>query len=162
MPVWTLVYVWAYPPLALLTLLAAWRWGGRSERTIGFLYAIGTLIEFASQTRYDTFEPIIAAVDWSLFGLVTAVAVRDRHLWLSASAAALLLGNLGHMAKLSDPTLPKLAYAILIGSAGYPVLILLAIGIIAHKRRPVRPTPRFSLKFSRGFRSPPPWRRRMH
>ena len=139
MPAWTIWYVDAFPPLASLSVLLAWRWGSSTELIVAMIYVIGTDAQKAVTEvvglRFVHFEPIVATVDVAvLLGLVL-LAYRRPRLWLLGSAALQFVGCLGHAAKLFQPAMPALVYEILAGSAGYPLLVLLWLGTATARRR---------------------------
>lgn len=142
MPAWTIWYVEAFPPLVALSLVAAWRWGGTTELLVAFLYLAATDLQkiFAGVAgiRFVHFEPAVATVDIALLFGLSVLAHRRPSVWIIASAALQLIGCLAHVAKAVQPAMPALVYEILMGSTGYPLLLLLWIGIAGSKRRAAR------------------------
>jgi len=139
MPAWTIWYVGSFPPLAALSILLAWRWGGTTELLVALVYLIGTdLQKIAASTagiRFVHFEPVVATIDIAVFLALVVLAYRQPRTWLLCSAALQLIACLGHAAKALQPTMPALVYEILMGSAGYPLLLLLWLGIATCRRR---------------------------
>lgn len=142
MPAWTIWYVVCFPPLVAMSLLLAWRWGGTSELLAALVYLVGTdLQKVAASTpgiRFVHFEPIVATIDIAVFLVLVLLANRQPRIWLLCSAALQFIACLGHVAKVMQPAMPALVYEILMGSSGYPLLVLLWAGIAVDHRRRVR------------------------
>lgn len=142
MPAWTIWYVEAFPPLVALSLVAAWRWGGATELVVAFLYLAATDLQkiFAGVAgiRFVHFEPAVATIDIALLFGLSVLAHRRPRVWIVGSAALQLIGCLAHVAKAIQPAMPALVYEILMGSTGYPLLLLLWVGIAASKRKAAR------------------------
>jgi len=138
MPAWTIWYVDCFAPLVSVSLLLAWRWGGPTELLVALIYLIGTDLQKAvartAGVRFVHFEPIVATIDIAAFLGLVILAYRRPRVWLLCSAALQFLACLGHVAKLLQPGMPALVYEILMGSTGYPLLVLLWIGIAMHHR----------------------------
>lgn len=132
------LYVESFAPLCALLLILAWRFGGRIELIVACLFMIATDLQRAfvalNSQSYSRFEPALAAIDWALCVSLFLLCLRRPKPWLLATAALQFLSSFGHLAKLIDVGLSPLAYAILMGSGGYPTLILLGAGIISHAR----------------------------
>lgn len=77
---------------------------------------------------YRTIEIGVAGVDLCLLIALVACLVRYERRWLYAASALQFVVVTAHFAKLAEPTISRLAYAIMTGSGGYPSLILLATG----------------------------------
>jgi hypothetical protein len=139
MPAWTVWYVVCFPPLVALSLLMAWRWGGATELLVALVYLVGTDLQKAVAStpgiRFVHFEPIVATIDIAAFLLLAVLAYRCPRLWLLCSAALQFIACLSHVAKVLQPAMPALVYEILMGSSGYPLLILLWTGIATDYRR---------------------------
>lgn len=146
MPAWTIWYVACFPPLVALSLLLAWRWGGMTELLAALDYLVGTdLQKVAASTpgvRFVHFEPVVATIDITVFLVLLLLAYRRPRTWLLCSAALQFIACLGHVAKVMQPAMPALVYEILMGSSGYPLLLLLWAGIAIDHRRRVRLTAR--------------------
>lgn len=142
MPGWTIWYVEAFLPLVALSLVAAWRWGSTTELLVAFLYVAATDLQKAFAAipgiRFVHFEPAVATIDIVVLVGLSVLAHRGRRLWIIASAALQFIGCLAHVAKAIQPAMPALVYEILMGSTGYPLLLLLWIGIAASRRETAR------------------------
>lgn len=129
-------------PLCLLLALAAWRWGGRVERQTSFAYLAAAIVVKLTQgtgaALYSSLEWSNAAVDVLLLLTFLHASLRGPHRWLLVATALQLLCSLSHLARMIDGDMSRLAYAILTGTGGYPILISLAAGIVARKRRAAR------------------------
>lgn len=142
MPAWTIWYVGCFPPLVALSLLLAWRWGATTELLVALVYLIGTDLQKAVAStpgvRFVHFEPVVATIDIAIFLALTILAYRQPRIWLLSSAALQFIACLGHVAKVLQPAMPALVYEILMGSSGYPLLVLLWIGIGIDRNRRMR------------------------
>lgn len=142
MPWWTAIYVELFFPLVCITFLAAIRWGASSEIAVAFAYLVATdsqkIAEGSGARMFAHFEGTVAVIDVALFVALLLVALQNQKKWMICCAALQLLSLFAHFGKLTDQAMSPLAYAILMGSGGYPSQILLSIGIgsrIAHARR---------------------------
>jgi hypothetical protein len=139
MPAWTVLYVEFFPPLCSLALLAAWHWGGKTELLAAASYVIATDLQKVVQgwgaPMFARLEVLVATLDTGLFLFLTALAVRTPRTWILCAAALQLLACTGHLAKALDWSITRLAYAIMMGISGYPLLILLTAGVIANARQ---------------------------
>lgn len=133
------IYVQLFAPLAAATFLGAiWR-GGKSEVLIGGMFVVATdlqkIAEHALASAYTAFDPIIAVTDASLFAVLLLIALRDPRVWILCATALQLVVSLAHVGKIMRPDISPLAYAILLGSGGYPSQLLLIIGILQSSRK---------------------------
>lgn len=144
MPAWTIWYVVCFPPLVALSLLLAWRWGGTTELLVALVYLLGTDLQKLAASRpgarFVHFEPVVATIDIAIFLALALLGSRSPRLWLLSSAALQFVACLAHVAKAMQPSMPALVYEILMGSSGYPLLVLLWIGIAVEHRRRTRST----------------------
>lgn len=136
------IYVNAFLPLCLLSLALAWRWGGSTERFVAWAFVIATLLQKSTQgltdPMFSEFELFVALLDFGLLIALLRASFRDPQTWLLIATALQLLSSLAHAARLADVRMTPLAYAILMGSGGYPTQLLLIYGIIALNRRRTR------------------------
>jgi len=143
MPAWTIWYVEAFLPLVALSLMAAWRWGSTTELLVALLYLAATDFQKAltgpAGVRFVHFEPAVATIDIAVLIGLAVLAHRGPRPWIICSAALQFIGCLAHVAKAIQPTMPALVYEILMGSTGYPLLLLLWLGIAASKWKAGRP-----------------------
>lgn len=132
MPNWTILYVWMFWPALVITVGMAAKWGGPAERWAGAAYLgaaiTETLIRAPMSHAYRTIDVGVAGVDLCLLIALIACLVRYERRWLYAASALQFVVVTAHIAKLTVPTISRLAYAIMTGSGGYPSLVLLAVG----------------------------------
>ena len=135
--------LWAYhalflPSLLLVALLAWWR-GEWPERTAAALYVaawIGTqLLKPDLLHRYHYVEIGVLTVDATLLVALTFLAIRSGRGWLIWATAFQLLSTSAHLGRALNPAFSALAYSILEGAWGYPMLIALALGTLWNPRR---------------------------
>jgi len=136
------IYVHAFDPLCVLAALAAWRWGSRTEVQAACLLLIATIAQRlweSGNSRFLVgFDWRQAAIDWTLFIAFVATTARRPRWWMVGITAFQLFSALAHIAKLIDGASSQLAYGILVGSGGYPILILLSAGIVTQARQRAR------------------------
>ncbi|WP_371425103.1 hypothetical protein [Tardiphaga sp.] len=139
------IYVHAIVPLSVLAALAAARWGGTTEKWFAWAFATAAigqkLVQGAGRTMYVGLEPGVALLDFALFITFLLLSVRCPKTWLLIATAFQLLSASAHLARIVDIGMSPLAYAILMGSGGYPILILLAAGIVAKARQQAKMRP---------------------
>ena len=124
--------------LLATALLAIYR-GQKPERIAAAMmsvaFVVSALLPETTSSRFDRLYLELFKVDAGLFvGLLLLALVANRYwpMWL----AALQLLTLGvHLVKVYDPTILPIVYARVSGEIGYPMLVLLVIGIgRAHRR----------------------------
>lgn len=143
MPLWTALYVLLFWPLLLGACIAAWRWGGKPERYVATAYAVAAIFEMLLRSRHGfaQLELGVAIVDICLLVALLFILVRQGRPWIYAAAAVQMVVVTGHLAKLLVPAISRMTYIIMTGAGGYPQVLLLVAGTIAHvlaKRTHVR------------------------
>lgn len=138
------IYVHAFLPLCLLTLGAAIRWGGTTERVVAWSCVIASVMEKMLMAlfgqNFSHLEPTVMVVDLALLAMFCWMALRDPRWWVLTACAFQLLSASAHLAHLADTGMSPLAYAILNGTGGYPTQFLLIAGIVGHHSRSRRGT----------------------
>lgn len=131
-------YVNAIYVLGPLTFFAAMIWGGRIERCVAVFYLVAWMASMASHTpgiEYLHFEEATLLVDAVLLLALLIVTVRAGYWWLIWSTSLHAIAVLGHLAKLVNPGISRLAYSLMAGISLYPTILLLALGVWLHHRR---------------------------
>ncbi len=130
-----LIFAFALASVAV----AAWLRGGRAERQAAAMYvaaAVATaLVRSRSPDRYLHLQVGVMVVDAALLLGLCLIVLREDRWWPIASAALQLVTMLGHVAKIIDPTIGRMAYFSTVVGSSVPSLILLIIGIANHARR---------------------------
>ena len=123
--------------LATLVPVAELR-GSRPERWAGRAFGAAAVLSVALQhftrERYHGVEYGVAAVDFCLFVALYVIAVRSGRTWLMVATALQAFPVLAHVGKTVNPNFGRLAYAMMTSSSGIPTLVLLAIGMLVHRR----------------------------
>lgn len=139
------IYVHAFLPLCMLLAIAAWRWGGNIERRASWAFVTAmtaaTLTQGLGHAMYSTVEWGVALFDVLLFLVFLNLSFRDPRAWLLVATALQLLSASAHLARMVHIGMSALAYGILTGTGGYPILILLAAGIVAKARLQMKTQP---------------------
>lgn len=136
------IYVQAFLPLCILLAIAAWLWGGNIERCASWAFvtsmALAKLTQGYGYPMYSAVEWSVAVLDALLVLVFFGLSFRNTKTWLLVATALQLLSALAHLARMIDVEMSRLAYAILTGTGGYPILILLAAGIVGKARPKMR------------------------
>jgi hypothetical protein len=134
-----LLYVNGFRVLFLLTIIAAMVWGGRTERGVAVLFvavwAASQALRAMADTRYLGFETGQLIIDMIMLIGLLIVTLRSGHWWLICATSFQAVGVLGHLAKLVNPVMSRMAYALMANISIYPAVIALAVGIWQHRRR---------------------------
>jgi len=131
-----------YLLLLLASGYAMWR-GGGPERIVGAAMLIAGVLTRASYLAHylpnaDYFEVVhwgVLAIDLVLLGVLLAVALTADRFWTLWLVAFHALGTGGHLVRGLDHGIEPIAYAILLASWSYPMVLLLVIGTARHARR---------------------------
>lgn len=127
--------------LALLVLCGAYAlvFGGAPERWGAGLYMTACfstyLVVAAPPSRFQSVEVGVFIVDAVVFLGFCALAVRAHRYWPIWVSALLGLGVLGHAAQWLGPTIIPWAYAVALSVWSYPILFILTLGTVAHRKR---------------------------
>jgi hypothetical protein len=132
------VYVYGFWVALPLTCLAAFRWGGRTERAISLLFLtalLGTSVVLNSYAEpFATIPIALVAIDCAVLAGLSAAAILSRRGWLIWATAFQIIATIGHLSRLMLPDLSRLAYGLMEGASGWPALLALMIGICRYRR----------------------------
>jgi hypothetical protein len=135
----TLIYVYTFWFALPLLVIAAMLWGGWAERTVAWLFVaalLGTqLLKSSVATSFLSLEAGVLLVDGALLVALGWIAIRTGKWWIICVTAFQLIAVLGHLGKLVNPGMSRMAYGLMESVSSYPALIALAIGIYLHRRR---------------------------
>ena len=127
---------------AILQLVAsgyAMARGGAPERVVGLslllAFGISMLLQQPMAERFVTVEWGMLAVDLSLLVVLVTVALYADRFWPLWVAAFHALSTGAHMVRGLDHGIEPMAYAILLASWSYPIILLLAVGTLRHAER---------------------------
>ena len=116
--------------------------GGAPERIGASLYALSVVATHILLTshaaRWQDVEYGEFIVDVVVFFAFLLLAVRADRFWPLWVSALLGLGVLGHLAMLGHPRVIPWAYAVVLSIWSYPILLIMAGGTLAHRRRLTR------------------------
>ncbi len=115
-------------------------WRGRIDaRIVAAFFFIGSFATFALRSHiaseYSSVEPAVLIIDVICFlAFAYAALISDRFwpLWVSGLQ---LTTSFGHVLKAIDASILPLAYAASLRFWGYPILIILAIGVWRGQQR---------------------------
>lgn len=117
---------------------AFWR-GKIDARIVAAAFFIGNFATFALRSRlsggYSSLEPGIFAVDVACFFAFTYAALISDRFWPLWVSGLQLTTSFGHVLKAIHTDMLPLAYAAALRFWGYPILIILAIGVWRGQRR---------------------------
>lgn len=118
---------------------ALWR-GKVDARIVAVTFLIGNYATIALRSHpeggYSSLESGIFAVDVACFLAFTYAAIISDRFWPLWVSGLQLTTSFGHVLKLIDSSLLPLAYAAALRFWGYPILIILAVGVWRSRRRP--------------------------
>ena len=113
--------------------------GNTDARIVGAVFLIGNFVTYALRSpfaqSYSSVETGIFAVDVIAFLAFTYAALISDRFWPLWVSGLQLTTNLGHVMKAVDLHLLPLAYAAALRFWGYPILIILAVGVWRSQRR---------------------------
>lgn len=134
-----ILYVYGFWVALPLTCLAAFRWGGRIECAMSLLFLLALVATTAVLESYaDPFASIpvaLVAVDCAVLLALLVAAMRSRRGWLIWASAFHIIATIGHLSKVMLPDLSRLAYGLMEGASGWPILLALMTGIWRYRRR---------------------------
>lgn len=111
---------------------AYWR-GKVDARIVAVAFFIGNfatiMLRSHSHGEYSALEPGVFAVDLACFVAFTYAALISDRFWPLWVSGLQLTTSFGHVLKLADSNLLPLAYAAALRFWGYPILIILAVGV---------------------------------
>jgi len=117
-------------------IYALWR-GGRPERIVGAATLLAWVATLALEDRRDWFELQwgILAVDFVFLAVLVALALVTDRSWLLFASAFQLLSVVTHLAISLDRGVRSLAYLRSLTIWSYLILMSLALGAHAYRRR---------------------------
>jgi hypothetical protein len=146
--------------LLVLCCAGAFIWGGGPERAGMAIYAAGSVATYilviTSPIHYRGVEVGVLTVDLLVFLGFILVALRAERYWPLWVSALVGVGVLGHLAMLLHPRVIPSAYAAVLSMWSYPILLVIAAGTAAHRRRLKRNGADPSWTRSSGPAGPPP------
>ncbi|WP_431469268.1 hypothetical protein [Sphingosinithalassobacter sp. LHW66-3] len=119
--------------------MAAFLWGERPEREAALLFLAGAALSELSKTdaasRFLMVEHGVLLFDLGFTAALGTLAILHKRWWLIWATAFHVLATLGHLGKLVEPEMSRMAYGLMQSASSYPVLIAFGIGIWAAQRR---------------------------
>ena len=114
--------------------------GGRDERAVAIIYAIGVIISPLvarpeAQLLFNGVERGLLAVDCTLFVAIAIVALRSNKFWPLWATWLLGIVLIAHLAPLLGTSISRLVYAQAEKLWSYPLLILLGAATWRHRQQ---------------------------
>jgi hypothetical protein len=112
--------------------------GGTPEKLTGWLLmaaAALTLLTGWRQAMFQQVEITMFSIDLALLAGLVVIALKADRLWPMVLAALQLDSAAIHVLKLLDADMIRITYALMVAIWSYPMLLVLAIGTIRHRRR---------------------------
>ncbi|MBI0473985.1 hypothetical protein D9601_01220 [Sphingomonas sp. MA1305] len=127
----------------LLTCAIAFYAGGAPERWTALVFILGAAATFVAPFSdalrpFGRLEPMLLLVDVAMLGGLVGIALRADRYWPLYVTALHFLAIAIHGVKAIQPTLVPWMYAGASGKIAYPMLLLLAVGAVRHRRRVAR------------------------
>lgn len=117
---------------------AFWR-GKIDARIVAAAFFIGSFATFALRSHvaseYSSIEPAVFAIDVICFLAFTYAALISDRFWPLWVSGLQLTTSFGHVLKAIHTDMLPIAYAAALRFWGYPILIILAIGVWRGQRR---------------------------
>lgn len=113
---------------------------GRTDaRIVGAVFLVGTFATLTLRshlvTEYSSVESAVFVIDMICFVFFTYAALISDRFWPLWVAGLQLTTNFGHVLKFVDSQMLPLAYAAALRFWGYPILIILAVGVWRSQQR---------------------------
>lgn len=117
---------------------ALWR-GKVDARIVAVAFFVGNFATFALRSRlsggYSSLETGVFAVDLACLAAFTYAALISDRFWPLWVSGLQLTTSFGHVLKAIDVNLLPLAYAASLRFWGYPILVILAVGVWRSQKR---------------------------
>ena len=130
---------YVFTALMLLCCAYAFIGGGAPERIGAAIFLIGSVLTYValetSPIHYRGVEIGVFIIDFASFLAFVLLALRANRYWPLWVSALVGLGLVGHLAMLLHPRVIPWAYAVVLSIWSYPILLLIAAGTYAHRRR---------------------------
>jgi hypothetical protein len=115
-------------------------WRGKAEaRIVAIAFFVGNFATIAMHSHlrggYSSLEKGVFVVDVVCFLVFTYAALISDRFWPLWVSGLQLTTNFGHVMKMIDSHLLPIAYAAALRFWGYPILIILAVGVWRARRR---------------------------
>jgi hypothetical protein len=113
--------------------------GGGPERLGAAAYALACIASHfvfsAAPSKFRSVETGVFLVDVLAFVAFTILALRANRFWPIWVSSLLGLGVLAHLARWAGPDTIPWAYQLIMSVWSYPILAIMAIGTLNHRRR---------------------------
>ncbi|MDB5708663.1 MAG: hypothetical protein JWL96_733 [Sphingomonas bacterium] len=112
--------------------------GGMPERLTGWLFMAAAGLTLATGWRTAMFQEVeisLFSIDLALLAGLVIIALKADRLWPMFLAALQLDSAAIHVLKLFDADMIRITYALMVAIWSYPMLLILAIGTLRHRRR---------------------------
>jgi hypothetical protein len=113
--------------------------GGAPERLVALGWTVAVLatilLPFDPQRAFHQVDIARAAVDVAVLLWFIAIACFANRFWPMWLAALHLIGVGFHAVKAYQPELLPSIYAVAVGKIGYPILLIMVVGVMRHQER---------------------------
>lgn len=134
--------VLAFNAFAICASAYAFFKGGAPERIAGAALLLATmvtrLVRDHGPASYIQPQVGVLVVDLALLMGLLALALYADRFWPFWIVAFHALGTTAHLVKAIDPSVLRLAYAILVQAWAYPITAILIVATMRHRRRVIR------------------------
>ena len=121
--------------LCVACLYALTRGGAPERLTAGVFLIAACASYYAPFSRFREVEIALSAIDLATLVALAAIAARADRFWPLYVSALQLLTLAIHGAKAYQPDLVHWMYGGASGKIAYPMIVLLAIGVLRHRQR---------------------------
>lgn len=139
-PSMSIYFILFWSSLSIVSF-ACFKWGEEPEKAVAAMFlaaAVATpLVRSAVAFRYRDVEIGVLLIDASLLAGLVLVTVRADRWWPLCVTALQVLTVLSHVGKAVNPALWRYGYQLMATWAGWPMVSILAIGVLRcrHRRR---------------------------
>ena len=134
-----MIHVVVFSSILAMTCGYALWWGGAPERLTAIAYLFGgaatAILPFNAGNSFHSVERANLLIDLMLFMTLLGISLRANRFWPMWVAAVQLLAIAIHGVKAYDPTLVAWLYNMAVGKVAYPMVAMLAMGVIRHRDR---------------------------
>ncbi|HSX56568.1 MAG TPA: hypothetical protein VLG14_14780 [Sphingomonas sp.] len=127
-----------YALLSLACGFALWR-GGGPERVVALLFVVASIASdnayAIGQDKYLSVEVGVLAIDLTLLACLVAVMLLANRFWPIAMVSLHGLGVVAHWVRAQEAGMIPPTYNALLSLWSYPMLLILVVATIRHRRR---------------------------
>ncbi len=131
-----MTHILVFNALLLAACVYALVVGGAPERATAATFLVAAVASYLAPYRhFHSVEPALLAIDAMTLVALVVIAARANRFWPLYVSALQLLTLAIHGVKAYQPEFVYWMYGAASGKIAYPMLLLLALGVLRHRRR---------------------------